>query len=102
MSDRVTQGNRSALGYSAEIPQAFWRRVTRYHMPVRWFACWLALTVMQFVLGFTQIPAPWQVVFVGGGAMALGELMALQWLTWADPYWDSLVTQRDCIYYEAD
>ena len=36
--ERVTEQRQVAVGFYADIPQAFWRRVTRYHIPVKWFA----------------------------------------------------------------
>ena len=99
---RVTIDETDALGYYADIPQAFWRRVTRYHIPVKWFACWLSMVAMQFGFGFFHLTLPGLWILVGGSLLALGELGLLQWLTWADPQWDSLITQRDNAYYEAD
>ena len=91
-----------ALGYYADIPQAFWRRLTRYHVPVKWFACWLGGAIIQLTLAMTQLPFPWGWSLISAAVVTLGELGLLQWLTWADPQWDSLLTQRDCTYYEAD
>lgn len=102
MGDDVTRRVADALGYYADIPQAFWRRVTRYHVPIKWFACWIGLVATQFALGFVHLPVPWLWVLGGGMVLGLAELLALQWVTWADPQWDALLTQRDTAYYEAD
>ena len=100
--ERVPEHQQAALGFYADIPQAFWRRVTRYHMPVKWFACWLGMAIMQCAGGFMSLTVAWQWIVGGGIALALVELMALQWVTWADPDWDTMLTRRDCCYYEAD
>ena len=102
MAERVTDQQQAALGFYADIPQAFWRRITRYHVPVKWFACWFGVVVLQFVLGFMICPWHWLVTLGGGLGLALAELICLQWLTWADPQWDGAMTARDCRYYEAN
>ena len=100
--ERVTEQRQVAVGFYADIPQAFWRRVTRYHIPVKWFACWLGMAIMQCAGGFMALAVPWQWILGGGIAIALVELMALQWVTWADPEWDTMLARRDCCYYEAE
>ena len=102
MSERLPPQHHDALGFTAEIPQAFWRRVTRYQMPVKWFAAWLGLAMAQALAALTSVPGPRSVTLTAAGSLIVGELLLLQWLTRADPYWDSLVTQRDCHYYEAE
>lgn len=102
MTTRVTRRSRAALGYYADIPQAFWRRATRYHIPGKWFGCWLGIAIMQFGFGFTHGAIHWQIVLVVGSILAFAELWALQWVSIADPTWDTMLISRDCHYYEAD
>lgn len=103
MAARVmARAEREAPGFTAEIPQAFWRRVTRYHLPVKWFGCWLAVVIVESIFAFTHLRASWQLILGGCVFLAMGQLMAMQWLTWADPQWDALLLRRDCRYYEAE
>jgi hypothetical protein len=89
------------LGYDAHIPQGFWKRVVQYHVPVKWFACWVGLVVTQIALGLLHLPLPGLWTLGLGIVVALLELVLLQWLTWAHPQWDSLLWHRDTHYYEA-
>jgi hypothetical protein len=88
-------------GYDAQIPQGFWRRVLQYHVPPKWLGCLLGLAIMQIALGVVHLPFWWLWTVLGGVVLAAGELLLLQWVTAADPEWDSLMLRRDTRQYEA-
>jgi hypothetical protein len=87
-------------GYDAPMPQGFWRRVLQYHVPPKWLACWLGLIVLELTFGVVCLPFWWLWTVLGWLHLAAGQLFGLQWLTAADPEWDTRLLRRDPHQYE--